>query len=80
MTAGRLSTAARVAAAVACRPGLWPVAVRQAWRHSRRRSGPPRPSGDWIRFRVLTATGSDDGAVRPEDVVEYLEWCRRFPL
>jgi hypothetical protein len=69
----------RIAAAVAARPRLWPVALRQGWRHCRRRSGLPRPSRDWIRFRVLTATGSPDGSVEPEDVVEYLEWCRRFP-
>lgn len=78
----RLSDIARVGAAVARRPRLWPVAVRQL-----RRTAPvgwwkrppflPVPNGDYLRFRLVTQYGSADHRVVPADVVSYLEWCAR---
>lgn len=73
------------------RPGLWPVAVRQAavmaapgwWR---RAPFLPLPSPDYLRFRLVTAYGGDgkvagsDAPALGEDLVAYLAWCRRRPL
>ena len=66
--------------AVAVRPHLWPVALRQAariarpkwWKHS---PFLPLPDAGYLRFRLETAYG-DTGAPRPDDLVSYLEWCR----
>ena len=73
----------RAAAAVAARPGLWPVAVAQAVRLAprgwwRRRPFLPLPDPDYVRFRLQTAYGSG-GRPTAGDVVSYLRWCRRFP-
>src|SRR5690349_23735953 len=51
--------------AVARRPRLWPVAVRQ-WRRTtppgwwRRRPFLPVPSGEYLRFRLLTQYGDSE--------------------
>ena len=71
-------------AAVAARPALWPVAVRQGLRLAvpgwwRRWPPVPRPDPDYLRFRMQTAFGDPEAAPAPADVVAYLEWCRRFP-
>ena len=74
--------AREAAGAVARRPGLWPVAVRQAfvlaepgWWH--RRPFLPLPPADYLRFRSQTAYGgSGDQPPGPEEVVIYLRWCR----
>ena len=77
-------TLGRVAAAVAARPGLWPVALRQAQRLTPRgwwRRLPPRPAPDaalW-RFRMETAYGGDgDRTPTTDDIRTYLRWCRRM--
>ena len=73
---------AAAAVAVALRPALWGVAVRQALRMAvpgwwRRWPPVPRPDPDYLRFRFQTAFG--EGGPAPADVVAYLKWCRRFP-
>jgi len=72
------------AAAVALRPGLWGVAVRQGLRLAapgwwRRWPPLPRPDPAYLRFRFQTAFGDRAGGPAPAEVVAYLEWCRRFP-
>ncbi len=73
---------AMVAAAVVRRPGLWATAVRQMRRTAepgwwRRFPPAPTPPRDYLRFRMMTQTGSD-GAPDPLDVVNYLTWCKRW--
>jgi hypothetical protein len=70
----------RAALAVATRPSLWWVAVRQLMRIARTRwwrRAPflPLPDPDYLRFRLETAYGEQVGP-RPADVVSYLRWCR----
>ena len=69
--------------AVAARPDLWPVAVRQAARFARPRwwrRAPflPVPDAGYLRFRLETAYG-EAIAPKPADLVAYLEWCRSGP-
>jgi hypothetical protein len=75
-------SALRAGLAVGRRPALWPTAVRQAavlaapgwWR---RAPFLPLPAPEYLRFRLQTAYGgSGRGAIEPDDVVSYLEWCR----
>jgi hypothetical protein len=73
-----------VVAAVARRPTLWPVAVRQAWRLApagwwRSRPFLPRPDPAYLRFRLQTQYGSCERRPEATDVIAYLNWCRRFP-
>lgn len=70
-------------AAVAAKPSLWRVAVETAVAHLRWswwRTPPhlPRPHPDWLRFRLETAYGSAMARPDTEEVVEWLEWCRRW--
>ncbi len=72
----------RVAAAVARRPSLWPVAGRQVLRTARTgwwRRPPflPVPSPAYVRFRLLTQYGSAEHPPEPADVLNYLSWCRQ---
>jgi hypothetical protein len=65
--------------AIALRPRLWWVAVRQAARIARPnwwRRAPflPIPNADYLRFRLETAYGAVV-APKPADLVSYLEWC-----
>jgi hypothetical protein len=74
--------AARIGAAVARRPSLWAVAVRQWWRTTpsgwwRHRPFLPMPSGDYLRFRLVTQYGSERHRIEPADVLNYLAWCKR---
>lgn len=71
--------------AVAGRPSLWAVALRQAlvlarpgwWR---RRPFLPLPDPSYLRFRLQTAYGgAGDGPPAARDVVAYLHWCREYP-
>jgi hypothetical protein len=72
-----------VALAVARRPRLWGVAVRQSarlagpgwWRH---RPWLPLPAGDYLRFRLETQYGDPDAAPSAEDVLNYLAWCHQW--
>lgn len=73
----------RAALAVAVRPPLWAVAVRQVFRLARpgwwRRWPPlPLPDAGYLRFRSQTAYGDPDAQPTPEDVVAYLQWCKDF--
>ncbi len=76
-----LAVAVRVTAAVARQPRLWPTALVQ-WRRTtpskwwRRRPFLPVPTGDYMRFRTVTQYGNADHPLVPDDVLNYLEWCR----
>jgi hypothetical protein len=75
----QLGAAAR---AVAGRPDLWVTAAGTARRLAPRRwwtRFPPWPVPDrrYLGFRMETAYGDPDAVPPPEDVVAYLEWCRR---
>lgn len=72
---------ARVAAAVVARPRLWATAVRQCRRTApagwwRRAPFLPVPSGEYLRFRLVTQYGRDDAHIAVPDVIDYLAWCR----
>ena len=80
-----LGWALQALGAVLRHPSLWWVGLRQAatlaapgwWR---RPPFLPLPAPDYLRYRIETASGgSGDQAPRPEDLVTYLRWCRRFP-
>lgn len=73
--------------AVVVRPSLWMTALAQAYRLVPRgwwRTSPflPLPSRDYMEFRLVTQYGGGHGAasgpIRPEDVVAYLRWSRRW--
>jgi hypothetical protein len=73
-----------VVRAVLGQPELWPTALRQVRRASRRRwwRRPPFlpvPSAEYLRFRLLTQYGDGDATPTAEDVVRYLRWCRDWP-
>ena len=79
MTVG---VALRVAWAVAARPSLWGTALRQWKRTTPRRwwrSSPflPLPRRDYVEFRLVTQYGDQGHAPVPEDVLNYLMWCKR---
>ncbi len=78
-----MSWLAGAALAVAVRPRLWGVGVRQVFRLARPgwwRRWPPLPLPDpgYLRFRSQTAYGDPEAPPTPEDVVAYLHWCRDF--
>ena len=67
--------------AVARRPALWPAAVAAVLRLAapgwwRRWPPVPAPPAAYWRFRSETANGGEE-ALSPEEVVAYLQWCRR---
>jgi hypothetical protein len=69
--------------AVARRPDLWITAFRQARRTAangwwRRPPFLPLPSREYLAFRSLTQYGETQRPPRPEDVVDYLAWCREW--
>ncbi|MFK8023639.1 MAG: hypothetical protein AB8G26_06720 [Ilumatobacter sp.] len=73
----------RAGVAVVRRPSLWPTAVRQMRRTAppgwwRQRPFLPLPSGEYLRFRLLTQYGDADHRWEPDDVVAYLGWCRSW--
>lgn len=80
-----MSWALRAVVAVLRHPSLWWTGLRQAavlagpgwWR---RPPFLPLPAPEYLRFRIETAYGgSGDQPPRPQDLVTYLRWCRRFP-
>ena len=73
----------RVALAVARRPSLWGVAIRQARRTARagwwlRPPFVPVPDQSYMRFRLLTQYGETSHPPEPSDVLDYLAWCKRW--
>lgn len=62
----------RVAMAVARRPRLWPTALRQAAVLG------VRPDAAYLAFRAQTQYGDPAARLAVDDVVHYLDWCRRF--
>jgi len=71
----------RPALAVGRHPSLWPIAVTQTFRLARRgwwRRPPflPLPDREYLRFRLVTAYGDPEHPPEPQDVVDYLRWCR----
>jgi len=71
------------AAAVAKRPSLWWTAARQLRRTTpagwwKRRPFLPVPSGRYLEFRLLTQYGDASHAWDPDDVVNYLRWCKSW--
>ena len=73
----------RTAVAIARRPSLWGVTVRQAHRLARRgwwRRPPflPIPGGDYMAFRSETQYGAARRPPVPGDVLNYLAWCRQM--
>ncbi|HET9076351.1 MAG TPA: hypothetical protein VFN68_05425 [Acidimicrobiales bacterium] len=70
--------AAALAGALARRPALWRPALRLVPPGWWRRWPPlPVPSADYVRFRMETMYGSD-GQLEPDELIRYLEWCRRM--
>jgi hypothetical protein len=75
----------RAAAAVVRHPSLWWTGIRQAlvlaepgWWH--RRPFLPLPAPDYLRFRLETVYGgAGDRPLEPDDLIEYLRWCRHVP-
>lgn len=81
LSAGELR---HVAVAVLVRPALWLVSLRQLRRLVapgwwRRAPWLPLPPAEYVRFRLVTAYGSD-GPDGPRDLARdllaYLQWCR----
>jgi len=73
----------RTAWAVARRPRLWAVALRQSRRLARRgwwHRPPflPVPGGDYLGFRAETQYGEAKHPPIPADVLNYLAWCRQM--
>jgi hypothetical protein len=38
----------------------------------------PVPSGEYLRFRLVTQYGDPDHRPEPDDVINYLAWCRHW--
>ena len=71
------------ALAVARRPDLWPTALIMAWRLVPRRRWRRWPSrsdraSSYLAFRRQTFSGRTDAPIGGEELVAYLEWCRRL--
>ena len=74
-------TAAPVVGAVLRHPSLWPTALRQARRLApdgwwRRAPFLPVPPRGYLDFRLLTQYGDGAHRTEPDDVVNYLRWCK----
>jgi hypothetical protein len=73
-----------VVRAIAARPSLWPVTIRQ-WRRTvpagwwRRRPFLPVPTRAYVEFRLTTQYGTNGHPPSAVDVLNYLAWCRRMP-
>lgn len=64
---------------LAARPGLWPAAARLVPPRWWRRHPPsPIPPRDYLRFRTQTMYGDSSARVDADDLIAYLEWCRRM--
>ena len=66
-------------AALLRRPDLWVVASRMAPPHWWRHWPPvPLPPRDYRKFRLETMYGDADAILDRDDLIAYLEWCRRI--
>jgi len=79
--AGVSGIVARAVMAVAVHPSLWLAAMRQARRLARDRwwARPPflpLPSLGYVAFRMQTQYGDPRHRLEPDDVIQYLRWCR----
>ena len=77
------ATAWRAITAVMLRPPLWGTAVAELLLLARpgwwRRWPPlPRPDPAYLNFRLRTAYGDAAPTMAPDEVVDYLRWCRRM--
>ena len=75
----------RTVGAIARRPRLWSTAARQARKLAptgwwRRPPFLPVPAKDYVAFRIVTQYGEIGRSPSPEDVVDYLAWCRQWDL
>jgi hypothetical protein len=73
----------RAVRALAIRPDLWPTAAAVVWRMAppgwwHRWPALPRPDPAYLRFRMQTAYGDDVASPSTQELVDYLEWCRRM--
>ena len=69
------------ARAVLRHPSLWGTALRQGRRLVPLGGGPrgrtcPVPSSSYLEFRLVTQYGDISHRPEPEDVLNYLRWCR----
>ena len=82
----RVTGLGRSVCVVAVRPRLWLAAARAARRLVPRRwwlRPPflPVPRRDYLSFRHMTALGGDGSSpAEPDDLIQWLEWCRRWPV
>ena len=71
-----------LALVVGRQPRLWGIAITQMrrmapsgwWRH---RPFLPVPSGGYLAFRMVTQYGAAEHVPEPDDVVDYLLWCKK---
>ena len=71
----------RVVGAIGRHPTLWPTALRQGRRMLptawwRRAPFLPVPSRAYLGFRLSTQYGDISHRLEPDDVLNYLRWCR----
>lgn len=83
MTSSGRSGLIGMVGAVATKPVLWPVALRQLVRLARpgwwhRAPFVPVPPSGYRRFRLQTQYGDPRHPVEAADVIRYLDWCRRW--
>jgi len=75
----RATISVTAVAAVAARPWLWPVVIRLVPSRWWRRWPPlPLPPANYLRFRAQTMYGDGGGPLDKEDLIAYLQWCRRM--
>jgi hypothetical protein len=66
-------------AAVATRPWLWPAVIRFIPPRWWRRWPPlPLPPADYVRFRMQTMYGDQGCPLGRDELIAYLQWCRRM--
>lgn len=80
---GAVGGRAQLFAALLRRPLLWGEALRLGRTVARRRwwlRPPflPVPDPDYLAFRLLTHTGSTSHEPGADELVAYLQWCRRM--
>ncbi|MGQ0617401.1 MAG: hypothetical protein ACT4PW_10495 [Acidimicrobiia bacterium] len=69
--------------AVLPHPTLWPTALVQVMRMApsgwwHRPPFLPLPDVDLLRFRLQTQYGDPEHVPDPDDVLTWLQWCRRW--